>query len=182
MENTNNWINQNKKLLSIIGAVLLIAILSFVAFRFLFPRNDLVKYTDPLPAATTAGKMYTDQVRMSIENEGKCQIVGWGFLSSEPNLTPDDYERKVVLTSGIDVFTIATETVQRADVQKAFTDLNMNLVNSGFLSEFSLDKLPVGKYNISLLFEKSDGSTSLLNSIWVLERTADTIQLTRNKR
>lgn len=181
MENTNNWLNQNKKLLSIIGAVLLIAILSFVAFRFLFPRNDLVKYTDPLPATTTAGKMYTDQVRMSIENEGKCQIVGWGFLSSEPNLTPDDYERKVVLTSGIDVFTIATETVQRADVQDAFLNLNMNLVNSGFLSEFSLDKLPVGKYNISLLFEKADGSTSLLNSIWVLDRTTDTIQLTRSK-
>ena len=181
MENTNNWINQNKKLLTIIGLVLLIAIIIFVAFRFLFPRNDLVKYSDPLPATTTAGKMYTDQVRMSTEDEGKCQIVGWGFLTSEPNLTPDDYERKVVLSSGMDVFTITTESVQRADVQKAFLDLNMNVVNSGFLSEFSLDKLPVGKYNISLFFEKSDGSTSLLNSIWVLERTADTIQLTRNK-
>jgi len=181
MENTNNWINQNKKLLSIIGAVLLIAILSFVAFRFLFPRNDLVKYTDPLPATTTAGKMYIDEVRMSTEKEGKCQIVGWGFLTSEPNLTPDDYDRTVLLSSGTDVFTIATETVQRADVQKAFTDLNMNLVNSGISAEFSLDKLPIGTYNISILFEKSDGSTSLLNSTWVLERTADTIQLTRNK-
>ena len=181
MENTNNWINQNKKLLSIIGAVLLIAILSFVAFRFLFPRNDLVKYTDPLPAATTAGKMYTDQVRVSTENEGKYQIVGWGFLSSEPNLTPNDYERKLILSSGTDVFSLATETVQRADVQEAYLNLNMNVVNSGFLSEFSLDKLPVGTYNISILFEKSDGSTSLLNSIWVLERTADTVQLTRNK-
>lgn len=181
MENTNNWVNQNKKTLTIIGLVLLIAILAFVAFRFLFPRNDLVEFSDPLPPTTTAGKMYTDQVRMSTENEGKCQIVGWGFLTSEPNLTPDDYERKVVLSSGTDVFTIATETVQRADVQKAFENLNMNLVNSGFLSEFSLDKLPIGNYTISLLFEKSDGSKSLLNSIWVLERTADTIQLTRNK-
>lgn len=181
MENTSNFINKNKKVLAIVGAVVLVAIISLVAIRFLLPRNDLVKYTDPLPATTTAGKMYTDSIKMSTENEGKYQIAGWGFLTSEPNLTPDDYERKVVLSSGTDVFTITTETVRRADVQKAFLDLNMNVVNSGFLSEFSLDKLPVGNYSISLFFEKTDGSTSLLNSTWVLERTADTIQLTRSK-
>ena len=181
MENTNNWVNKNKNLLPIAGLVLLLAILAFVAFRFLFPQNDLVKYTDPLPAATTAGKMYIDQVQVSTKSKGKIQMAGWGFLNSEPNLTPDDYERRVVLSSDTGVFTITTETKQRVDVQKAFVDLNMDLANSGFWSEFSLDKLPVGTYNISILFEKSDGSTSLLNSIWVLERTADTVQLTRNK-
>lgn len=83
------------------------------------------------------------------------QLWGWAFLREEPDQS--QYERFILLESDAGNYIFSTEPHERPDVQKAFPDLNINLLNSGFSAFISQDMLPRGTFQIGILFKDVSG-------------------------
>lgn len=87
-----------------------------------------------------------------IEKEEVYRLWGWAFSPTDPTMSPDQYEREIILASNEKVYVFPTDTVARQGVQDTFKDLNMDLLNSGYSTLIAKDVLPVGEYRVGIIF------------------------------
>jgi hypothetical protein len=105
------------------------------------------------------------------------RLWGWAFLILDKQTSPEDYVRTIVLESEGKVYTFPTKMVERTGVQDTFKKLEMNLVNSGFYTDILKDDIAPGIYKISVSFAHPDGTTYLLRSGRLIERTINFMEL-----
>jgi hypothetical protein len=133
---------------------------------------------DGLPQATNKGKAYIDGLDLLSNSEGNLfRLWGWAFLTLDKQASPEDYVRKIILVSDDRVYTFPTIAVPRSGVQEVYKDLGMDLLNSGFYTDISKEAIAPGIYKIHISFTHPDGTSYLLNSGRVIERTINLIEL-----
>ena len=103
----------------------------------------------------------SEQIRFTIDSltpqvvEGQAlyELSGWAFSLMDKSISPDMYNRTIVLTSDSNTYFFPVQTVQRSDVQQVFKNLNMDLSGSGFRVLISKDVIQPGEYRIGISFE-----------------------------
>ena len=94
------------------------------------------------------------------------------------HMSSGSFERKIVLSNAHDDYFFAARTVPRFDVQEAFTDLGMNLVESGFTSIVSANALEKGSYHMGLIFTHiGDGKEFFVDANRCMTLTEDGLVL-----
>lgn len=180
MDTKENYRTKNKLLIYIIW-FLVIANFLFAPFLVNWiksrgiaqaPNNKLMDYV------TQEGKSYIDGLNEAPEH-GKNQVKlwGWAFLTTDKLKSPDDYERSIILISEDSQYTFDITRVEREGVQDHFSELNMNLVGSGFQAFFDKNSILPGIYKIGILFEDETGQQSLLMSNKYIEKTNNSTAL-----
>jgi hypothetical protein len=103
----------------------------------------------------------SDQIKLKIDGLDQInyeeyeiyRMYGWAFSLMDENVSPDMYDRTIVLTSSTKTYFFPIQTVQRSGVQDAYKHLNMDLVGSGFSVLISKDVIQPGKYRIGIIFK-----------------------------
>lgn len=172
-----------KYLKHIVIAIITIAyflISPIVQQRLALRASDLVVVSDPLPPLTQDARMYVDHLRSTVSSKGEYELAGWGFCEFMNCTDLSAYNRKILLVSDKRSFSIDTISSNRPDVENAFKDLNLNLMDVGYKVKILKDALPKGSYRIFLQFSWADGRSSALESDWSIIRSSNSIKLIRN--
>lgn len=175
--------NRKKTTRIILYSVWILAIVNFLASPVIINRIKSRQLAqDPsselLKNVTTEGKSYIDGLDDNpINGVNNKKLWGWAFLTTDKLISPDDYEREVILISDASHYTLSAERVSRAGVQAHFSDLEMNLVGSGFQAVFGENILLPGTYKIGILFTDINGEKWLLFTDKLIEKTNNTINL-----
>jgi hypothetical protein len=130
----------------------------------------VLKKGKPLPVDGTLPET-SEQIKLSIDGlepymyEGQkiYLLSGWAFSVLDANISPDMYERLIVLVSHSKIYYFPVQTVGRPGVQKVYKDLNMDLTNSGFRAYISKDVIQPGKYRIGIVFKNPSTGLAYYN-------------------
>jgi hypothetical protein len=126
----------------------------------------------------------TDQIYYNIENLVSKPsdgielhfLNGWAFNQLESDQSP--YDRWIVLRSNTKILYFPVKSVDRADVQKAFAELELDLIKSGFSATLSKYFIPRGTYKIGILFKhRITGATYYTDTPRILTRTPNQLLL-----
>lgn len=127
---------------------------------------------------TLDGHSYIDGLDESLEyGANQVKLWGWAFLTSDRLKSPDDYQRSIILISEKSQYTLEVARVVRNGVQAHFSNLDMNLVGSGFQAIFDENSILPGIYKIGILFEDEEGQQFLLMSDKYIEKTNNSTTL-----
>ena len=129
--------------------------------NFFLKQGKPIAVSRSIPAETDQIKLNVDALDLIVQDRQEVYLLwGWAFSTLDPSLSPDMYEREILLISPSQkVYAFSIDTVSRPGVQEFFKDLNMNLTESGFSTLISKDVLPVGEYRIGIVLR--DPSTGL---------------------
>jgi hypothetical protein len=189
---TNNGVSNNLKdffsryykiLIIIFSIILILLIILYFSFNTIFARVGKPTHIGSIQGTNQTVLFYFDKFQeTTYKRQDTYQLVGWAF-PKDLNRPLADYHKQIVLINDQSLaYYFDTEVMIRKDVTKAFSDLGIDLDQSGYSVNISKKYLPEGKYNIALLFSLSDGSESILfrtNSY--LNRIADDLQLIKEK-
>jgi hypothetical protein len=125
----------------------------------------------------------TDQIKFRIDNleevkyEGQniYRLYGWAFSTMYKEVPPDMYEREIVLTSNSNTYFFPIENLKRPGVQDVYKYLQMDLVDSGFLTLISKDVILPGEYRVGIVFKNL-----LNNSAYYADKPKRTVIRTPN--
>jgi hypothetical protein len=144
--------------------------------RFVLNNGKNIQYDEKLPRETGRISYYFDNLEpVVIDGEELSSLWGWAFLQEEPDQS--QYERIVVLKSDSRIYFFPTQSFQRSDVQAAFSDLGIDIQDSGFSTYISKEVIRPGSYRIGFVFKNQMTDEifySLSNNILV--RTANQFQ------
>jgi hypothetical protein len=97
---------------------------------------------------------------IEVHEEGEIYAIwGWAFIDADKNVSQLDFSRFIILNNQDTSFVFPTEVYPRPGVQEYFQELGLgDLTPSGFYSVISLHSLPVGEYQVGLLFKHHQDS------------------------
>ena len=129
--------------------------------NFFLKQGKPLAIRESVPAEAEQIKLNIDALDLIVQDRQEVyRLYGWAFSTLDPSLSPEMYEREILLISSLQrIYAFSIDTVSRPGVQEFFKDLNMNLTESGFSTLISKDVLPVGEYRIGIVFR--DPSTGL---------------------
>jgi hypothetical protein len=145
--------------------------------RFVLNNGKPIQFSEELPAVT-------DQISFSVDildpivldRQDLYDLWGWAFLQGEPEQS--QYERFIVLQSDTNIYFFPTQSSERPDVQEAFPDLTINVLNSGFSTFISKDVVRLGSYQIGIVFRhQSSNAIYYVVTNKMIVRTANQLQL-----
>jgi len=111
------------------------------------------------------------------------EMRGWAFTTDDPNNPTNTYLTEIVLSSGNKNMIFSTQSKGRADVIKAFEDLNLNIREPGFSTLISKSLLKPGVYSIGILLKQTEkGFVRYIETNMVINRTPNTIQLSKKSK
>ncbi len=113
-------------------------------------RGKPVDYNEELPAASNQISFSVDGLDVVINRQGVYNLWGWAFLRGERDQS--QYERFIVLRSNARTYFFPVESARRPDVKEAFSDLKINVLNSGFSTYIFKNALQNGSYHIGVAF------------------------------
>jgi len=141
--------------------------------RYFLKNGKPIELNQALPATSDQIKFtvdYLDPIR--INGQDLYNLQGWSFFLGDPDQAK--YDRYIVLQSDTRTYFFPVQSMERSDVQKAFKDINMDLLNSGFSSIISKDVIQPGKYHLGILFkDQSSNNAYYFDSNKTLIRTAN---------
>lgn len=122
--------------------------------NFFLSQGKPVAIRESIPTETEQIRLNVDALDLIVQDRQEVyQLYGWAFSTLDPGLSPDRYEREILLISSSQkVYVFSIVTVSRPGVQEFFKDLNMNLTESGFSTLIAKDVLPIGEYRIGIVF------------------------------
>jgi len=147
-----------------------------------FLRNGKpIRVNAELPAMSKKIQLHVDTFKPTIyDGQSLYSMVGWAFSTADRAKNPEDYERQMVLISDKTNYIFSIETSPRADVQRAYKSLGMDLTKSGFTSLISQDLIKTGIYQIGVIFNDPQKGTSFYAvTDKYLIRTPNQIQISR---
>ena len=126
-----------------------------------------------LPDETALWKMWLEKWE-TIRAGKYYQVEGWAFLTVDPTMSVEEYDRQLVLVGPQGNFVFAAEPVIRKDVEDYFESYGMDLRMSGFRALIDGSDLPNGVYGIGLLFTgRRHPAAYYVNTRRCLSRTED---------
>jgi len=141
--------------------------------RYFLKNGKPIELNQALPATTDQIKFAVDSLYpIRINAQDLYNLQGWSYFLGDPDQAK--YDRYIVLQSDTRTYFFPVQSMERSDVQKAFKDLNMDLLNSGFSSIISKDAIQPGKYHLGILFkDQSSDNAYYFDSNKTLIRTAN---------
>lgn len=120
---------------------------------------------DELPTEETGGIRYNIEAvkfwseNMQVHDEVETYALwGWAFLDTGETLFLKDFDRFFLISNQEDTYVFKSKVFPRPGVQDVFKDLGLDdLSSSGIYAVISRNEIPIGKYNIGLLFENKSG-------------------------
>jgi hypothetical protein len=145
--------------------------------RFVLKNGKPVQLSDGLPTVTYQISFSVDRMDpMVLDGQDLFNLWGWAFLREEPDQS--QYERFIVLKSDTNTYFFQTQSADRPDVQEAFPDLTINVLNSGFSTLISKDVIQLGSYQIGIFFKQSsDNAVYYVVTNKMIVRTGNQLQL-----
>ena len=118
-----------------------------------------------------------------VDGQDMYNMQGWAFSTLDKSISPDKYERIVVLTSEDNIYFFPSQPAGRPDVQQGFVDMEMDLIYSGFNAIIAKDVIFPGVYRIGIIFrDPVNGSAHYSDKPAIyLVRTANRLFLKNNK-
>lgn len=148
---------------------------------FFLKQGKPITISESIPTETDQIRLNVDALDLIVQDRQEVYLLwGWAFSTLDPSLSPDMYEREILLISSSQkVYAFSINTVSRTGVQEVFKDLNMNLTESGFSTLISKDVLPVGEYRIGIVFRNPSTGLSYYtdNPKRILLRTPNSLSL-----
>lgn len=124
--------------------------------QFILKRGKPIQGVEGRPVDSNQIKFTIDGLSFhTVEGQDIYILSGWAFSVLDRNVSPDMYDRAIVLASDTKTYFFPIETVYRKDVQDTYKDLSMNLVGSGFKVFISKDVIQQGEYRIGIIFKNS---------------------------
>lgn len=113
---------------------------------------------------------------ISVDNQKVYNLWGWSFIDSQEN--QQDFDRYLVLISEHNTYTYKMERYYRPAIQAAFPDILFDITNCGFETYISKGTLPLGNYQVGILYiNQHTGSSSLQLTYAHLKRTQNQLFL-----
>jgi hypothetical protein len=136
-----------------------------------------VGINSPIPDATITARIQIETFS-SLEALEMFQLSGWAFPIDDQLTPSSSFGRKIVLSNDHDDYFFEARTVPRFDVQAAFSNLGMDLIESGFSSLISASSLEKGSYRLGLIFTRiADGKEFFNDFLRCVTRTDDGLVL-----
>jgi hypothetical protein len=136
-----------------------------------------VGINSPIPHATITTRLQIETLS-TLEESEMFQLSGWAFPIDNQGTPSSSFERKIVLSNEHDDYFFSARTIPRYDVQAAFTDLEMDLIESGFMSIISASVLEKGSYRLGLIFTRiADGKEFFIDFLRCVTRAEDGLVL-----
>ena len=176
-----NYFTRYYKILIVVFLLMLNYALFNTLYVNLFLHVGKATSVGVIQSSEQAGKYAIDKHgEARFDGQETYQMVGWAF-PEKMSLPLADYHKQIVLIDEHSIgYYFEPMEMTRVDVTKAFTDLGVNVDQSGWLVNISKYVLPKGKYNLAFLFSPSDGSEPILcKSDVYLTRTANTLQISQ---
>jgi hypothetical protein len=125
--------------------------------RYVLKDGKPVSFAGEVPQRITKRISYAvDRLEpVILHGQNLYQLWGWSFIEGETDQSV--YERFIVLQSGSQTYFFSAENKVRPDVQAAYTNLHLDLANSGFSAYISKDVIRPGIYRIGILFKNRAG-------------------------
>lgn len=144
---------------------------------FFLSEGKPVKPTPHLPVPSERIKSGIDIMEQTIINGNSVfRLEGWAFLQQEPQQA--NYERWIIFQSDSRTYSFPTKITMDQNIQKIFPDTGIDLSNSGFYSDISIDFIKPGIYTIGFLYRQPSNEISYYSlSNKMLMRTPNTVKL-----
>jgi len=122
---------------------------------------------------------YWSENRVIHEKSETYALRGWAFVNEGPHTQQTDFDRFIVIYDDKKVYIFPMLVASRTDVQDFFKDNGLSgLVSSGFNAVISRNSLPIGEYDIGILFRHTQDDTSYyIQTNRVLMRTPNHLLL-----
>jgi hypothetical protein len=148
--------------------------------RYIVKYGKPVGFIQELPAVTDQIMFTADRLDLYTYNGlDLFYLLGWSFVLGEQDQA--SYDRFIVLQSETRTYFFPTQSTERADVQKYFADLNLDLLYSGYSALISKDLIQKGNYHLGILYEhRADDSFLFFASDKIVTRTANQLILGDN--
>jgi hypothetical protein len=162
-----------------VAMVIYVVIAPSAYARFILRDGKPVSLDLVLPA-NTAKMMYSvDRLDPIIfHGQNLYTLWGWAFIPGEADQSI--YERFIVLRSDTKTYFFPVVNSTRPDVQSAFANLHLDLLNSGFTTYLAKDDIPRGSYRVGILFRhKASSLLKYLDTNSIIIRTANQLQLVK---
>jgi hypothetical protein len=146
--------------------------------RYVLKAGKAVSFAEDLPRRITKRISYAvDRLDPVIfHSQNLYELWGWSFIKGETDQSA--YERFIVLQSGSQTYLFSIENKVRPDVQSTYTNLHLDLTNSGFSAYISKDVIKPGIYQIGILFKnRASGQIYYIVTHARTIRTANKLQL-----
>ena len=145
--------------------------------RFIIKDGKPIEFNQRLPAPTDQIMLSADRLDpFTYNGQELYKLLGWSFYLGAQDQA--SYDRFIVLQSETRTYFFSTQSTERADVQKYFADLNLDLLNSGYSALISKDFIRNGNYHIGVLFaQQADNSLLYFASDKIVTRTANQLIL-----
>jgi hypothetical protein len=146
----NNWFH----IVAWMAIFMYYAVAPDLYVHFFLKNGKPLQIDGNIPTETNQIKFRVDGLE-PIEYEGQdiYKLYGWAFLTVNMNVHLSKYEREIVLISDSKRYFFQTQSVKRPGVQKAYEHLNMDLLDSGFLTLISKDVIAPGEYRVGIIFK-----------------------------
>ena len=113
-----------------------------------------------------------------VEGQEVYRLAGWSYLTTAQETS--DYKVYLVLRKGGREQVYETTVSKRADVEKAFPDVEIDLLYAGFSAHVALETLRMGEHRIWIMHEDVEsGERVYQETNKVIKRTPNTLLLSR---
>jgi hypothetical protein len=126
----------------------------------------------------------TDQADYDIEEldfykpMGIYRLSGWSFLTLSLEAPASQYARRIVLMQGDQNYVFHANPISRADIESRFSEIQTDLVMSGFSDLIDAHTVKSGNYRLGVLFtDRKNGQDYLLLTSRCLVRTENALEL-----
>ena len=140
---------------------------------FVLTNGKAVHLNQELPAPTKDIQFNLDRLDpIKYSGQDLYYILGWSFYLGDKEQAM--YDRYLVLQSDTKTYFFPTEINQRTDLNKHFTDINIDLLYAGYSALISKDVIRPGKYHLGILFKYRLGNEIYYyESNYMVTRTAN---------
>ena len=145
------WFQKNLIHIFVWAAMLIyVAVATPFHTRYILKDGKAVIFDEELPQTTEQISYAVDRIdAIVLRGQNLYNLSGWAFMRGEPDQAA--YERFIVLQSESRVYFFSSVNNARPDVQAEFTDLHLDLINTGFSAYISKDVIEPGTYHIGIL-------------------------------
>ena len=147
--------------------------------RFILKEGKPLPFEHALPQPTDQISFAVDRLD-STKDQGLFHLWGWSFFRGDSNQAA--YERWIILQSEENTYFYQAVSFQRPDLQSAFKDVKIDLLNAGYSTYISKYAIKAGDYQIGLLFvNKQTKAVHYIITNKSLVRTANHLRLQKSQ-
>jgi hypothetical protein len=135
--------------------------------KFCLKQGLPLQFKDSFPQSDTKRVKFAFDGLEPLFSGGKkiYKLKGWAFQTENPDTEQIDYERILVLRSNTNIYFFPLTTEPSGDIQEAYKDLNLELINVRFHTYIAMDFIAPGSYRLEMIFKHRTNGTSFYKKI-----------------